>query len=277
MAVSTLVALEVGLAFAPRWLAWRYRVAPGVVSATTVVVIGDSVPFGYGLPPGQGWGAKLGAALAAVGSTTAAVRMNAHPGADLNDAERQVFPCGAGVVYVSMLGHNNFIFHDDLVRGTRVIDTSRPRPVAPAPFDRLRVVRLALWAWDRAGGLGVDFEEGLRTRAEAGYRDLAARVRQCGGTLVTLTYVVPGPPPADAPQADHLAQATAGQRRVNEHLRSYAAREGDALVDLEYLVPVAPTWTPDEFLDAVHPTAALQERIAASLAEQLVGRGLAPP
>jgi len=275
--VALLVAVELALAWAPQWIGRRYRVVPETGPRTSLlVVVGDSVAFGYGLPPGEGWGARLGPALSARGVATA-VRVNAFPGADLTDTARQLVPCGPGVLYLAMLGHNDFIFNADLRRGTRTIDPEHPRRVVPPPFDRLRTLRLAAWLLDRADGLGIAFDPDLQVRAHAGVTAFHEGVRRCGGSLVILTYVVPHAAPPGHPEADHIAQATAGQRRVNELLRVWAGEAGVPVVDLEHLVPVGPVWTEAEFIDAIHPSAAMHARITDALADQLVERGLAAP
>lgn len=267
--------------------AWPHVVLAGHRSAartadTVVVAWGDSVTFGYGLPTGQAWPDQLQGALDRRGIYDAAVENHGSGGRSLSSLREAAPNAVAGVVrrgsipeVVVLLGHN------DVVRW-------KGRPVEPAAVDRSgargqarwqpRLLRALRWGLALAQGVAPESQVDPRTRTlmVRGLAQLQDQVSAAGGRVWVATYPVPGRPPAglDATRQEWIETSRIGQMAGNALTRDVAEELGLPLIDLHRELAVPGVWSPDWWLDHIHPTVAGARAIADEVDRHLSAAGL---
>ncbi len=256
---------------------WAYitrRLAPLTLPAEgggLVYVLGDSVPYGYGLSPEQAWPAQLGGMIHARGYE---VYNASEPGASLMglrlhqlSALQQVSP-GVPLIAMFQVGHND---RTGLMLNGKATDEDRDE-IAP------------IWSEMRLMRLYRSFEERRRRWApperisdegrEQFARDMG-RICQTfkdrGGTCIVMTYPLCGVmgQEHDSFQAMGYNRTHAAQITVNQLIRWSANRLGLPLLDVAQDVPLSASFSADECLDAVHVTGPVHTRIAELVADRL--------
>ncbi|MDP2307060.1 MAG: SGNH/GDSL hydrolase family protein [Pseudomonadota bacterium] len=276
-AASFFLAAEIALALVPRWVVRRHQGAPVPLgtSSPVVVLLGDSITAGYGVRRGGGWGSRLDDALVARGISGVYIENRAASATSIADQVEMVSGARRNATFLAMVGHNDFMRWKDLV------NTHQPM------FDGGLAERVLRWA-PRLVRLGWYFVEDHSAEAALGAPDvtrfraemarLIAQVADRQGRLALLTYVVPGMPGLSgtpgAPDPKAMVVVHQAQQAINQLLRSLAWEADLPLIDLEATVPVSAEWTPTEFVDVIHPSAATHARIAAAVATDLVDKGL---
>lgn len=116
----------------------------------------------------------------------------------------------------------------------------------------------------------VDTQQ-LSTQMQLRLSPLRDAVKEKGGQLVLLTYLVPGEPPAglDPDLADVIRASRQAQAAVNQAIRQAAMELDVAIIDLEAIVDVPMIWNLDVFVDHIHLSPRSASRIAAAIDRQL--------
>ena len=274
-----LLAVEGGLRAIPALILWSRRMPAEPVAAgdTVLIVMGDSVPYGFGLAAGQSWPAQLQIALHNRGRDDVHVRSSAQPGAradTLATTQMGVFkelPEDVSVQVIVQVGHNDYALFGGVSR--LPTDTRMPIPeIMPWWWD-LRVARAVRWFGD---ALDRDRPpERLSETAKATYVEyigkLKADLDTRGATLRIATYLVPGEATADLAPMDAIAinDKRAVQLEVNRLVRQTGQDLGVPVLDLAWSVPGLTSWDPAWFLDGIHPTAGANRVIADAVADEL--------
>lgn len=274
MFVSLLVSVELALAWVPHWIAWRFE-APATGDAAALILLGDSVTFGFGVRAGEGWGARLPAALAERGFASVKVQNLAQAATGTQNAVATVSDRGTdGATYLAMTGHNDFVRWNNVINTHQAV-AQGGLPAAAVPWIP-RVFRLG-WYVLEGRSVQATLDPASVAAFHTSVRRLLEAVQHRGGRLVLLTYAVPGPPGPNPP-TDPVAMAVVrdGQLAINRLLRTEAAAAHIPLIDVEAAVPASATWSSAEYLDVIHPTAATHARIADAVATAIVAEGIVP-
>ena len=222
-----------------------------------VLCVGDSVTAGTGLGRGQSWPERLQKSLEPHGIP---VVREAAPGAGLAWASEHAVPAieasqdGVPLVLV-MLGHNDQVRFEPgagrALRAHRFEELGDPHQGWKGP----RLFRFLRWGV-QDGVPGVAGIEHLRAVFAAHLPPLIEAAETRGGRVTLVTYLIPGPPPAelDEDAAELLVDVRAAQATVNALLRTEALDRGLGLIDLEHDVPVGATWNTEQWLDHIHPS-----------------------
>ena len=268
MFLACLVAVEAVLALLPR----LYGPDAAPSQGDFVLCLGDSVTAGVGLGIGQSWPERLEDAL------DVPVARHAIPGARIAFAAEEgaawldEVPAGSRPTVLVMLGHNDEVRFEpgsgDRLRKHRFEELGTTTSGWRGP----RLFRLLRWATtdgsvDRAGA------DWLREAWATHLPVLVDAVEALGGEVVLMTYLVPGTPEVlEADAAALVDEVRLGQAVVNASIRHAARDQGLGLIDLEAGVPVGEAWNTEEWLDHIHPSAALTRRMADEVVDHL-GRG----
>lgn len=277
MLVSLFVSAELALALIPRWVSWRFRAPdPGDVGTSELALLGDSVTFGFGVPPADGWGARLPDALDRLGIPGVRVFNLAQPATGIRSAVAAVSDRGPdGATFLAMIGHNDF------VRWNNVLNTHQPvaqggLPTGLVPWTP-RVFRLG-WYLLEGQSPEASLDPGARAEFHTSLLRLIDAVDRRGGHLALLTYAVPGPPGPDAPVDPSAMQVVHdGQIAINRLIRTEAAAQRLPVIDVEGAVAPSASWSNREFLDVIHPTSATHQRIADAVAKGIIDEAILRP
>lgn len=240
-----------------------------------IATLGDSVTFGFGLPREAAWPAALQRWLDARNLSYKVVNRAAGGSKVGHVVERDApwlshLPTTARPLVLLMVGHNDLLSWGGMGGGGT--------PPAPGrPTWEPRLYRLFRWA------LGIARDEVPHDRISdadvALFADQIRLLQQAtasrGGTLILLTYLVPGSPPSDADP--HWAEVLDATRRhqlaINDLLRTVATDLHLPLIDLARGLPVATTWDAEMFRDDIHLTAGGSQQVADAVARWLVVQG----
>ncbi len=279
-----LLLLEVGLSLYPK-VAVHLRNETLVVGDARLLItaFGDSVTYGYGVQQGEDWPRQLQGRLGFMDPPPALASM-ARPGAGLATVVELGIPRlkpaepDLRSVVLLMVGHNDFLTWPETGVNPFSADMNayenNPTPRA-AEDSRPRLVRVASWAWNLAFSTPpeVQVERASLQWYTGELRAFHKAVQESGGHDYVLTYLVPGEPGPglDPAKAEVIRTTRAAQLICNEAIRQSAAAVGMSLIDLERLVNVPSTWTPDWFTDHIHPSplghAAIAEVVHRTLAD----------
>lgn len=271
--------VELSLRAVPAALLWSRRLPERPVSSgdTVILVLGDSVPFGYGVAAEHSWPAQLVAALQARGRTGLHVRNQATPGARSDtllatlSSALDALPADASARVLVQVGHNDYTFYGGFRRTPQSERVPIPH-VMPWWWD-LRVARVARW-WGEAldqARWPESLDEDVQTRFIANLGQVVEQARSHDAEVLLLTYLVPGEAgaglsPQEAIMINDLRRI---QLEVNRLLRRAAVELDVPLLDLAWTIPGLPTYDPAWFLDGVHTTAGTNRAIADAVADRL--------
>lgn len=270
-----LALVEGGLRVYTWWMITR-RLAPLTLpqgDGGLIYVLGDSVPYGYGLDPEQAWPAQLRALLAKRGGSYE-VYNAAEPGASLGGLrERQlqalsrVTP-GTPLIALFQVGHND---RTSLMFNGRAVEEDEA--AVGAIWSELRLVHLyrsfeeRRRRWEPPANIT---DEGRAVFS----RDLGTLCRSFtdrGGTCILMTYPLCGVIGQERPSDYALAhnRVHAAQITVNQLIRWSGHALGLHVLDVAQELPLSASWSADECIDAVHPTGPIHGRIAELVADTL--------
>ena len=275
--VFALAVVEIGL----RLYLWQYirtHVQPLHVPAeggTLVYVLGDSIPAGYGLNQGESWPSQLQTILAARTNPPYSVYNAAEPGAGLiglrNEQIGAVSQVAAGTPLVAIfeVGHNDRTslmfsgeaYEEDIGETGKIWGEMRI-------FRLFRSFQERRMRWRAPQQI---LEEG-RERFARDIGALCSVFTSRGGSCIFATYPVCGVIGQEQSSEYALAhnQTRAAQLTINQLIRWTGERLGVPILDIADLVELPMGWSEDDCLDAVHPTARVDRRIAEVVADALV-------
>ena len=288
-----LVGLELLLRLLPNVEVYAQRGRPDeTASDYALVILGDSVSFGFGLDRGEDYGSIL--ALRSMENSGARVICHnlAVPGGTIEEEARAFethdFRPGVKYVVLLMAGHNGFVKWQQLLRNNggsgRFLAEASSSGQSLSPWSalkRLKLVRALRWLWGalRDEGPRRDFSPEVMDSYKRQVDKIAERVRSIDGRFYMLTYLVPGDP-SEAPIPADLRANTAVIRDIqidiNRFIRQTSRDKGIPLIDIERLVDAPDAWDPRYFQDSIHPTAHAHRLIADAIHERLLSDGGLP-
>jgi len=240
-----------------------------------IATLGDSVTFGFGLPREAAWPAALQRWLDERHLACKVINRAAGGSKVGHVVERDAawlghLPSTARPLVLLMVGHNDLLAWGGMGGGG-----SPPPPGRPTWEPRL--YRLFRWA---VGIAGDEVPQDRISDADVGlFADQVRMLQQAaasrGGSLILMTYLVPGSAPSNAdPRWAAVLEATRRhQLAINDLLRQVSTRLDLPLLDLARGLPVASTWDPEMFRDDIHLSAQGSQRVAETVAGWLVVQG----
>lgn len=260
------------------WYYVRSRLKPiGALAdgAAMVYVLGDSVPAGYGLPPEQAWPAQLQTLLATRTSPPTVVYNAAQPGAGLMGLRTgqmdtlSSLRTGVPLVGLFQVGHNDrtsLMFHGQAFEE----DTDEISKI----WGEMRILRMLRsfeerrLRWQPPQTIS---DEGL-ARFTRDLGKLCSSFTAKGGSCIYATYPICGVIGQEQ-SSDYALEhnrTRAAQLTVNQLIRWAGEHDGVPVLDIAERVPLPISWSPDDCLDAIHPTARVHLRIAEVVADALL-------
>ena len=243
---------------------------------STIICLGDSVTYGYGLEPEESWPKQL-ETLMHTGGANISVINRAVSGMDSTEAlQRELHTIedisqkGSRPVVLLMIGHNDLAGH-----GWRQWSTPATVPEQnQAPPPRLwRILR-----WSQHTGQKSDWKSPKKEiRLQENILQLDQKIAALGGKLYLLTYLLPGEGEKSNPRyAKDIALSIALQGRGNQVLRELHRENDIGIIDVELSITSPESWDPSWFQDHIHPTAYASTEIAKTVQKHLVSYGEFP-
>ena len=243
---------------------------------TTIVCLGDSVTYGYGLAPHESWPARLQSSLREAGAQITVIN-RAVAGTDSQEARTTNLPeiqklteKTPRVIVLLMIGHNDLAGAGWRKWSSKSEAEESPIAVPPRLF---RVFRWATSAPPKSTWSNPEREETLKQNIVELHRSL----QEMDVQLYLLTYLLPGEGTDNAPgYAQDIALSRALQGKGNEILRALSRTQSIPLIDIESSLDSPPQWDPVWFSDHIHPSAYGSQQIATAVQKYLVSYGELP-
>jgi lysophospholipase L1-like esterase len=275
-----LIVLEVMLALTPLILGFTQggsyeRILNG---GTTIICLGDSVTYGYGLEANESWPTQLKQRLHAKGAQISVFNrgLSGMDSTEIIQRElhiiKNIAKKGSRLVVLVMIGHN-----DLAGRGWR--QWSAPNKDSPGktslPPPRLwRIFRWATSTQENSSWRNPKKESLLKSNILL----LSQEIQKLNGQVYLLTYLLPGTAEKTNPRyASDISLSRALQGRGNDIMRSLSNEYSTLrLIDIDTSIQTPKEWDPAWFQDHIHPTAPASLEISASVQRHLVSYGELP-
>ena len=275
-----LLVLEGLLSLTPLLLGFSQRGAYDHImkGGSTIICLGDSVTYGYGLEPHESWPKQLEASLQNNGADIKVIN-RAVSGMDSTEALQRetrtiqdIAKKGSRPIVLLMIGHND-------LAGQGWRQWSAPhKEITKSPITSPpRLWRIFRWVTDQpepSSWSNPDREKRLTKNIIA----LHNNIQTVGGQLYILTYLLPGNAQKSNPQyRKDIELSRSLQGKGNDIMRTLT-KDGTnmLLIDVDRTIDTPQEWNPVWFQDHIHPTAMASGLIAESVQRHLVSYGEFP-
>ena len=254
-----------------------------VSAVSEIIVVGDSVAFGYGLEPGESWPSVLFEQLKEK-KIQVSVRNRAVSGNGTMEMERErhtiekVSKLNKRPLVLVMMGHNDFIGHGWRSWASQGNGTSVPSINTNPP----RIYRIVRWMnkllRSQSDGVVNWQNSEIENQVQKNIQKLSTYTEKMGGKMFLMTYLVPGKATEKLSPSNQesLEKARKYQIQGNKVLRKIAARSDIGLIDIEDTVDVPPEWDSSWWIDHIHPRQIGHVQIATSTRKHLSAFGEIP-
>ena len=275
-----LLILEGLLSLTPLILGFSQRGAYDQIlkGGSTIICLGDSVTYGYGLEPEESWPKQLESSIQKKGAQVSVIN-RAVSGMDSTEALQReariiqdIASKGSRPVVLLMIGHNDLAGQGWRQWKASPKEVSETSTVAPP-----RLWRIMRWATSQPEASSWSNPE-RESRLKSNIKKLGTKITDAGGQLYILTYLLPGTAKETNPRyAKDVDLSRALQGKGNDIMRTLSKEEENLrLIDVHASIDTPTKWNSVWFQDHIHPTAMSSGLIAQSVQRHLVSYGELP-